>query len=125
LRVSYWKLQVTTVYYLDALTGGGKTYAAIQYAHRLAERGHCVLFVQPSVLLIQQTLADLASRDPSVLSQSIYGSGPHGAGTSSNVVGDIVRHFREAGSEGQVLMITHAAFLRLPYCHTREKWQKR
>ena len=109
LRVLFGDFQVAIVYYVNAPAGSGKTYAAIRHAHRLAETGQRVLVVQPSVLLIQQTIAELSSLSPPVTCQAIYGSGPHGVGTSSNVVGDIVRHSREAGSPGQVLLITHSA----------------
>lgn len=106
---------MTTVNYVNSLAGSGKTYTATRHSHRLAQQGRKVLFVQPSVRLIQQTLADFASLSPHVPCRAIYGSGEHGKGTSTDVVGDIVRHSRLAGSGGEVLLITHAAVLRLPF----------
>jgi hypothetical protein len=123
LRVFSWEFnQVTTVFYVDALAGSGKTFAATRHAYRLARCGEKILIVQPSIRLIQQTLADLTSLTPQVRATAIYGSGPHGAGTSSNVVGDIVRHSRDTAAGGEVLLITHAAFMRLPYFHRRHQW---
>ena len=55
---------MTIVYYVESFAGSGKTYTAVRHTHYLAQQGHKVLFVQPSVLLIQQTLADLASLMP-------------------------------------------------------------
>jgi hypothetical protein len=113
---------VTTIYFVDALAGSGKTHAATRHAHWLAQRGDKVLIVQPSVKLIQQTFTDLAALSPEVPVRAIYGSGPHGTGTSSNVVGDIVRHSIDTRPEGEVLLVTHAAFLRLPFFHRRDHW---
>lgn len=110
------------VHFVNALAGSGKTYAAIRHAHRLAQQGHKVLFVQPSVTLIQQTLADFLTLSPTISIKALYGHGPHGAGTSPNVVGDIVQHCRAAGPQGEVLIITHAAFLRVPYFHRPDRW---
>lgn len=113
---------MSIVYYADSPAGSGKTFSATRHIHRLAQQGHKVLLVQPSVLLIQQTQTDLASLTPAVPYRAIYGNGPHGNGASSNVVGDIVRHARETGPDGEVLLITHAAFLRLPYFHAADRW---
>jgi hypothetical protein len=110
------------VHFVDALAGSGKTHAAIRHAHHLARQGHKVLFVQPSITLIQQTLTDFLTLSPAVPVNAIHSNGSHGSGTSSNIVGDIVQHCRKAGPQGEVLIITHAAFLRVPYFHRPDRW---
>ena len=107
---------MTVIHTVDALSGAGKTYAAARHAHRMAQRGRKLLIVQPSLTLIDQTLADLASLSPAVAHRAIHG------GTSANVVGDIVAHSKACGQGGEVLLITHAAFMRLPYFDRRADW---
>ncbi|MBU6357063.1 MAG: DEAD/DEAH box helicase family protein [Rhodospirillales bacterium] len=113
---------MTTIHYVDSLAGSGKTYAAIREAHRLALLDKKVLIVQPTVTLIRQTKADLRTLAPSVPITAIYGDGAHGPGTSEQVGVDIMRHFKEAVAGGEIVLITHAAFLSLRYVHRPEDW---
>ena len=71
-------------YYVDGPCGSAKTYAAVRYAHGLARLGEKVLFVQPSIFLINQTLTDLASLTPEVRFRAIHGE------TSDRVIADII-----------------------------------
>ena len=120
---------MTTIYYVDSLAGSGKTYAAIREAVSLAGLGRKVLIVQPTVTLIQQTETELRALAPSVAIRALYGDGAHGPGTSETVSVDIRDHFVEAakgvnhvGHGGEILLITHAAFLALNYLHRRDLW---
>ena len=88
-------------YYVDGPCGSAKTYAAVRYAHRLARLGKKVLFVQPSIFLINQTLTDLASLTPEVRFRAIHGE------TSDRVIADIIEHTKHTALDGEILFITH------------------
>ena len=64
--------------YVDGPCGSAKTYVAMRHAHRLARLGKKVLFVQPSIFLINQTLTDLASLTPEVTFRAIHGETSRG-----------------------------------------------
>ena len=51
-----------TIQYFDALAGAGKTHALVKYADELARKDEKVLFVQPSKLLITNTIKDEVDR---------------------------------------------------------------
>ena len=85
-------------------------------AHRLTRLGKKVLFVQPSIFLISQTLDDLASLTPEVRFRAIHGE------TSDRVIADIVDHTKHTALDGEILFITHAALMLLPYFHRRQDW---
>jgi hypothetical protein len=103
-------------YYVDGLCGSAKTYAAVRYAHGLARLGKKVLFVQPSIFLINQTLTDLASLTPEVRFRAIHGE------TSDWVIADIIEHTKHTLSDGEILFITHSALMLLPFFHRRQDW---
>ncbi len=104
------------VHYVDGPCGSAKTYAATRYAHRLARLGKKVLFVQPSIFLISQTLADLVSLEPEVRVRAIHGE------SSDRVIADIIEHSKHTAVDGEVLFITHSALMLLPYFHRRSDW---
>jgi superfamily II DNA or RNA helicase len=108
-------------YYFDALAGAGKTRALARYADRIARRGCKVLILQPTKHLIDRTVEDeLQPLDPPYPYRVLHGDADLD-GTS--VVAAIVRHFREADPErGEVLFVTHAAFLRVPYFEGKANW---
>ena len=93
-----------------------RRHAAVRHAHRLARLGKKVLFVQPSIFLINQTLNDLASLTPEVRFRAIHGE------TSDRVIGDIIEHLKHTALDGEILFITHAALMLLPYFHRRQDW---
>ena len=74
------------------------------------------LFVQPSIFLINQTLNDLASLMPEVRFRAIHGE------TSTRVIADIVEHSKHTAQDGEILFITHAALMLLPYLYRRQDW---
>ncbi|TFZ54483.1 hypothetical protein E4V01_25135 [Methylorubrum sp. Q1] len=108
-------------YYFDALAGAGKTRALARYTDRIARRGCKVLFIQPTKHLIDKTVEDeLQPLDPPYPYRVLHGDVDLD-GTS--VVAEIVRHFQDADPEqGEVLFVTHAAFLRVPYLQEKANW---
>ncbi|WP_169728793.1 DEAD/DEAH box helicase family protein [Salinarimonas rosea] len=108
-----------TIHYFNALAGAGKTRALARYADRLARRNQKVLFVQPTKLLIDKTIADeLRTLDPPYQIRAIHGDTEPDA-----VVGEIVRHFQDAESAvGEVLFVTHAGFLLIPFIQRKREW---
>jgi hypothetical protein len=102
--------------YADGLCGSATTYAAVRYAHRLARLGKKVLFVQPSIFLINQTVSDLATLTPEVRFRAIHGE------TSEHVIADIINHAKHTALYGEVLFITHSALMLLPYVHRKADW---
>jgi hypothetical protein len=107
-----------TIHYFDALAGAGKTRALARHADRLARRGQKVLFTQPTKHLIERTIdGELRPLAPVYPIRAI-----HGDATSSSVVGEIVTHFQTAVAGGEVVFITHSAFLRLPYIERKSDW---
>ena len=110
-----------TIFYFDALAGAGKTRALARYADRIAQRGSKVLFVQPTKHLIDKTIADeLEPLDPPYPCRAIHGDVTP---NDTSVVAEIVGHFREAiPDEGEIVFITHAALMRVPYLHRKADW---
>jgi hypothetical protein len=107
---------VTTLYYVDGLCESSKTYRAVRHAHRLARLGKKVLFVQPSIFLINETLKDIATLTPEVRFRAIHGE------TSDRVITGIIEHAKHTTLDGEVLFITHSALMLLPYFHRRQHW---
>lgn len=107
-----------TIQYFDALAGAGKTRSLVSYAKQLAHFGEQVLFVQPSKLLIDNTIANEVRQ----VHESYDVKAIH-SGTTQEVVKAIVQHTREnTGSRGRILFITHEAFMHLPYIENKSDW---
>lgn len=108
-----------TIHYFGALAGAGKTRALARYADRIAQQNHKVLFVQPTKHLIDKTIADeLRTLAPTYVIRAIHGDTEPGA-----VVGEIVRHFQNAERGiGEIVFVTHSAFLRIPYIERKREW---
>jgi hypothetical protein len=102
---------------VNALAGAGKTFAAVHYADRNARIGHKYALVQPTQDLIDETIKEIRKLKPTYPVTAIHG------GTSDNVIRDIVEYTRTARShECNILLMTHAAFQRLPYWHHKDEW---
>lgn len=107
-----------TIQYFDALAGAGKTRALVSYAKQLAHLGEQVLFVQPSKLLIDDTVANEISG-----AATTYDVEAIHSGITPAVVKTIVQKTQEdTGSRGRILFITHEAFMQLPYIEKRRNW---
>jgi hypothetical protein len=106
---------------LNAPAGAGKTRALARRAHWLAGVSQKVLFVQPTKHLITKTIADeLQPLDPAYPVRAIHGDT---ALTTKSVIGDIVAHFQAAvAGRGEIVFITHAAFLLIPYIERKAEW---
>lgn len=108
------------IHYLNALAGAGKTRAFVRYADRLARRGFKLLIVQPTRNLIDKTVADELGQIARSYPVTCFYRRDRVPGS---VVGKIVQHMRQTKpGEGEVLFITHEAFVRLPYVHRRGDW---
>jgi hypothetical protein len=105
--------------YFDAPAGSGKTHVLIEHAHHLAHQGHKVLFVQPSRELISRTITEtLEPLNPAYRYCAITGDTHGGA-----VVAGIAAHFGDTPRyKGEILFITHAAFLLLPFLERAGDW---
>ena len=111
------------VYYVDCKAGGGKTYQAIRHAHKMASKmRQKFLFVVPSRVLVEQiegSLRELRTDD-----QRYELLGLHSNNTcSKTVTGEITERIKKAPpSRGMIMIITHAAFLKIPYFHEPKVW---
>src|SRR3978361_207262 len=103
---------VTTFYYVDAPCGSGKTSAGIP----LRQMGRKILFVQPSIDLINQTVGDLASLTDGVRYRAIHGD------SSNAEIADILANAKHTKTGGEILFITHSALMLLPYFHGKQNW---
>jgi hypothetical protein len=72
----------------------------VRYAHRIARLDKKVLFVQPSIFLINQTLSDLASLTPDVRFRAIHGE------NSDRVIADIIDHSKQTTRDGEILFMS-------------------
>jgi hypothetical protein len=111
-----WSVLTLTLHYVDGPCGSAKTHAAVRYAHHLARLGKKFLICQPSIFLIEQTLADLASLEPHVRCRAIHGE------NSDRVIADIIEHTKHTSMDGEVLLITHSALMLLPHLHRKHDW---
>lgn len=99
--------------------GAGKTRALVRYADRLARKGLKTLIVQPTKDLIDNTVADELEQ----IGPSYPVTRFHGGRGSGFVVGAVVQHLRQAKpDQGEIVFITHEAFIRLPYVHRPDDW---
>ncbi len=113
---------MTKIYSVDALCGSGKTYAAIRHAVKSARVGEKVVIVQPSKDLIRQSYSDcLSVADKQQTNIAVTRIDSDTCGTKS-VIGEIIRHLKNDEARGEVLFITHAAFLAMPYWHNAREW---
>jgi hypothetical protein len=107
---------MTDIYFSPGPTGGGKTHAVINSCSDSATSGYKNLVVQPTIGLLDQTLAGIQAKAPDVRVRVIHGENAQG------VLSTIVQHLKDAQPGGEVLLITHTAFERLPYFHNRPGW---
>jgi hypothetical protein len=85
----------------------------------MAGRGQKILFVQPSRELISRTISEML--EP--LGGRYAYRAIHGDTHGGNVVAGIAEHFRDtARNQGEILCITHAAFLLLPFLERAADW---
>lgn len=107
---------MTNIHFIDSLAGSGKTYSLARHAHKLARHNQKIIFVQPSKLLIEKTVSEELKRLGAVRSRVIDGD------ETGSVIRDIVNHLKSTTPGGEILFITHAAFLRVPHFENRQNW---
>lgn len=107
-----------TFYSVSAPAGSGKTYALAEHTTKTVAQGDKVLIVQPTKTLMDQTEKAIMAKAPNALVTQIK-SEPFG---NSNVTGRVIEHMQNATPNvGEVLIISHEAFKRLPKNH-RQFW---
>ncbi len=108
------------VYELNTPAGSGKTRACARYADRLARDGQKVLFVQPTKDLITKTIAEeLQPLAPTYPVREIHSD----TCLKASVVAEAVAHFKNAtADQGEILFLTHAGFLLIPYIERKREW---
>ncbi|WP_028880855.1 DEAD/DEAH box helicase [Terasakiella pusilla] len=114
------------LYKVNALAGSGKTYTAARWAVKFAGRAGCkIAIVQPSKILINQTYNDILEyRMESKINCRVkyfYGDETRCLDRGS-VKQQIMAHLRETDDGGEIILMTQAAFLSLPYWHRKEDW---
>jgi hypothetical protein len=105
--------------YFDAPAGAGKTRALARYAHKLVTNRRKVLFVQPTIDLINRTISgEIAPLAP------IYPVTPLHSGVlaGKGVVKSLMAHFEAAAPGGEIVFTTHSALLRAPFLKNRGQW---
>jgi hypothetical protein len=113
---------MTKIYTVDALSGSGKTYAAIRYAVERARIYEKFVIVQPSKDLIQQSYKDcLSVKDEQKANISVNWIDSD-ARRKTSVQGEIINHLKADNTRGEILFITHAAFLAMPNWRYAHNW---
>src|SRR3978361_705790 len=108
------------IYTVDALAGAGKTYSAIDFALLAAGQGRKIAIAQPSKELIRQSYNDAVLRNTKGVRIRRIDSEQFCFKTKST----IVQHLKESeDGVGEILFITHAALLGVPYWHRRDRWE--
>lgn len=106
------------VNYVDALAGTGKTTSAIQYAIEQAQNGAKIAIVQPSKDLINQTYDNIVAKNPGVVVNRF-----HGESVQYSVKNHVMEYLNETcQGTGEIMLITHQAFLSLKYWHNPDIW---
>lgn len=108
---------MTKIYTVDALAGAGKTYSAIQFTLKRAKIGAKFIIAQPSKILLDETFNSFSNHNKNDIKVTRIDSS-----TSSNVAADVMNHFRNADSQGEIVLITHKTLLNLPYWHKPNEW---
>jgi hypothetical protein len=108
------------IYTVDALCGAGKTYSAIDFALHAAAHGRKIAIIQLSKELIRQSYNHTVLRNTKSLRIRRIDSDEFCYRTKAA----IVQHLKDSEEGvGEILFITHAALLGLPYWHHRDRWE--
>lgn len=100
---------MTTFKYLPAIAGAGKTESAIKHAIENAKKGEKVLFLQPTIALINQTQRRIQEQGYSTFLYTITSESQEGSATKS--LNDTID--QADTSSGTIVQATHAAWQRL------------
>jgi len=99
--------------FVDAIAGGGKTYAMTDYIARRAQAGLRFIVALPSQLVVEQCADDLKARHPNVGCAAVHGATRPGKSPVKLII-EKISEVRRSGQAGFVLVITHAALAILP-----------
>jgi hypothetical protein len=108
-------------YITDSVTGAAKTYSATNYATDKARRGLNFCFIMPTSILIDKTVKELLERRPDALERiHIVKGDPIEPRKVTARITEFLLSVK--AGDGQILFITHEAFLRQPHWHQRANW---
>jgi RAD3-like DEAD/DEAH box helicase len=101
-------------------TGSGKTRAATTFACERLSRNVRSTFIQPTIALCKQTSAEARVRFPAVngRTRTIVSR----RGSDDKIVQRITKYPNDRNEAGDLLLVTHAGFLRRPHWHRADKW---
>lgn len=118
-REPAFRQQILTV---DALCGSGKSYQAMRVAVEEASKDQRVCVLQPTIDLLEQNYRDAQAlfQATSVTITPIHCKDSNSNWVVSSRIMDYLK--RPAPNGGDILLITHAAFLSLPYFHREQDW---
>ncbi|WP_336491342.1 hypothetical protein [Methylobacterium nigriterrae] len=107
---------MSTYFYVSALAGAGKTHAGARQAHSGAAAGQAVIFILPTLDLINEVALDLRSLTPAVAVDIIH------SGVSDSVVRDVLAALHQGPQNGRILIVTWSALVRLPFFPNKQAW---
>jgi hypothetical protein len=111
--VEYFKMKLFTV---NGPVGSRKTTAAISFAgHSIEKAGEKIVIAQPSKDLIDQSLVQFQERFPRLKATAIH------SGNANNVADAIAEHTKQS-RDGELLFVTHAALMMMPYWNRQSQW---
>jgi hypothetical protein len=102
--------------YVDAIAGAGKSYTSLKEVHASVLKGGWVLFVVPTVALINEAAAQFRRLSPQRPAECIHNE------TADIVGAALMKALKERPEGGRILFITWSAFLSLPFFPGRELW---
>lgn len=108
---------MTTIQYLDACCGAGKTYAIVRYIAEKVKAGQRFIFVEPTKKMLDDVEVDLRRVDPTIHIEKFY----EGL-TDSGVVQSVVEHFNNPPDINHVVLITARTLDLIPYFNRPRDW---
>ena len=107
------------IHTVAALCAAGKTDGACRWAFREARKGRKIALVQPTTELIRETTKTLCQMGHANIKVTEITS----ISAPYQVQAKLIDHLKGAQDGfGEILLITHAAFLELTYFHKKERW---
>ena len=100
-------------------TGSGKTRAATTFACERLSRNVKSAFIQPTIALCKQTHADARVRFPTANGIKTIVSR---RGSDDKIAHKITGYLNDRDEAGDLLLVTHAGFLRTPHWHRADTW---
>jgi hypothetical protein len=109
---------MTKIFTVDALAAAGKTFASIKYVTAQVRGGERFIITVPSIKLMDQVKIDYEKAGCARI--IAYHSED---GSPETVSSRLTRHFKDCTHDvGEIVLVTFAAFERLPYIERRADW---